>query len=773
MTTTVNPGVQVEDEFKVIGTRPIRHDGVEKVTGRARYAADVHLPRMLHGKILRSPHAHARILSIDTSKAEALPGVKAVMTGADFPIIEDQVLDLAETVANSRMLAENVMASGKVLYTGHAVAAVAATDPHTAEEALRLIDVQYEVLPAVLDVRDAMRPGAPPLHENLTSHFKVQRFERGTDTGAHGNVASHQQIKRGDLAQGFRDADVVVEREFTTAAVHQGYIEPPSSTALWHADGKITIWTSTQSTFNIRSSTAAILGVPESAVKVVPMEIGGGFGGKTVTYVDPIAAMLSRTSGRPVKVSLSRTEVFEAAGPTSATYMRCKIGATRAGRLTAAEVYLAYEAGAYPGSPVGGGVTTCTAPYRIDNLLIDGYDVVVNRPKTAAYRAPGQPQAAFAVETVVDEIAERLGMDPLELRLINAVREGDRDPNGVRFPAIGYVELLAAMKAHPHYLAPREGPHRGRGIAVAYRLNGGNRSSVTLSVNADGTVNCVTGAVDIGGSRVTSAMAAAEALGIPAADVHPTVVDTDAIGWTGATAGSRTTYDTTLAIYNAAQLVRREMARRAALVWEVEPEQVEFADGRFFAQKPEGRVSLSFGDLAGKLMATGGPVICSATNDNNAVGPIFAGTIVDVEVDPETGKVQILRCTAFLDAGRALHPSYVEGQVQGATVQGIGWGLHEEYYLGADGTLLNASLLDYRMPTTLDVPLIETVLVEVPNPRHPYGVRGVAEVPLVPPPAALANAIHAAVGVRLTRLPMKPGAVLAALAAQDGRADAW
>ena len=772
MSTAANPDAPANGGFTVIGTRPIRHDGVEKVTGQARYAADIRLPRMLYGKILRSPHAHARIRSIDTSKAEALPGVKAVMTAADFPIIEDQLLDLAETMANTRMLAENVLANGKALYTGHAVAAVAATDPHTAEEALRLIDVQYEVLPAVVDVRDAMRPDAPLLHDNLTSHFKVQRFERGTDTGAHGNVASHQQIKRGDLEQGFRDADVVVAREFTTESVHQGYIEPPSSTAIWQPDGKITIWTSTQSTFNIRSSTAAILGVPESSVKVIPMEIGGGFGGKTVTYVDPIAAVLARKSGRPVKVSLSRKEVFEAAGPTSATSMRCKIGATRDGRLTAAQVSLAYEAGAYPGSPVGGGVTTCTAPYNIDNLLIDGYDVVVNRPKTVAYRAPGQPQAAFAVETVIDELAERLGIDPLELRLKNAVREGDRDPSGVRYPRIGYVEMLEAMRAHPHYRAPLEGPNRGRGIAVAYRLNGGNRSSVTLSVNADGTVNCVTGAVDIGGSRVTSAMAAAEALGIAAEAVHPTVVDTDAIGWTGATAGSRTTYDTTLAIYNAAQQVRREMARRAALLWEVEPEQVEVADGQFGARKPDGRVSLSFGELAGKLMATGGPVICSATNDNNAVGPIFGANIIDVEVDPETGKVQVLRCTAFLDAGRALHPSYVEGQVQGATVQGIGWALHEEYYLGADGTMLNASLLDYRMPTTLDVPPIDTVLVEVPNPRHPYGVRGVAEVPLVPPPAALANAIHDALGVRLTRLPMKPGAVLEALAEQDGRVGA-
>ncbi len=750
--------------FRVLGTTPVRHDGVDKVTGRARYAADVRLPRTAYAKLVRSPYAHARILRIDTSKAAALPGVVAVMTAAGLPIIEDRILDLAETQANARMLAENLLASTKVLYVGHAVAAVAATDVHTAEEAARLVEVEYEPLPAVFDVRDAMRPDAPILHERLTSHYKVARFDRGTDTGQHGNVASHQQIRRGDVEAALAAADVVVEREFTTSPVHQGYIEPPSSTVLWQPDGKITIWTSTQSTFNIRTSTAAMLGVPESSVKVIPMEIGGGFGGKNITYTDPICAVLSRMSGRPVKLSLTRKEVLETAGPASGSYMRCTAGATRDGRITALKVYLAYDAGAYPGSPVGGGVVTCTACYNVENVQVDGYDVVVNRPKTASYRAPGQPQATFAVDSVIDDLAERLGMDPLELRLKNAVREGDRDPNGNRFAPIGYVELLEAMRDHPHYRAPLEGPNRGRGVAVAYRHNGGNRSSVQLSVNADGTVNCVTGAVDIGGSRATSAMAAAEALGLAAADVHPSVTDTDSIGWTGATAGSRTTYDTTLAIYHAAQAIKQQMTRRAALLWEVEPEAVQFAGGVFSAETAEGAKSIGFKDLARRLLATGGPVVASAINDNNAVGPIFGGNIVDVEVDAETGKVDVLRCTAFIDAGRALHPDYVAGQVQGAAVQGIGWALHEEYFVGDDGVMRNASLLDYRLPTTLDVPMIDTVLLEIPNPRHPFGVRGVAEVPLVPPAAAVANAIARATGVRPVHLPMKPGAVLEALA---------
>jgi xanthine dehydrogenase molybdenum-binding subunit len=759
--------VEAKREFKVIGTRPVRHDGVDKVTGRARYSADVHIPGMLYGKILRSPHAHARIVSIDTSKAEALAGVHAVVTGKDFPIVGDRPIDFGEGQASPRTLAEASMAHDKALFRGHAVAAVAAVDRWTAEEALDLIEVVYEPLPAVLNVRDAMQPDAPLVHERLTHHKKKERFARGEDTGeGNTNVASHQQLKQGDVAQGFAEADVVVEREFTTEAVHQGYLEPPSSTAIWQADGRITIWTSTQSTFNVRTATAAILAVPESSVKIVPMEIGGGFGGKTITYIDPVVATLSRKSGRPVKISLTRKEVFEACGPTSGSYMRAKIGATKDGRITAAEVSLAYEAGAFPGSPVGSGVVTCTGCYTIPNLLIDGYDVVVNRPKTAAYRAPGQPQAFFAVESVIDEIAEQLQIDPLELRFRNAVRDGDRNPTGVPYPAIGYETMLEAMRSHPHYNAPLEGPNKGRGVAVGYRPHQGNRSSVTLAVNADGTVNCVTGAVDIGVSRTTSAMMTAEALGIRAEDVHPSVADTDSIGWTGATAGSRVTYDTGLALYNAAQKVKAEMAKRAALLFEVEPERVTVEDGIFAAETPAGRKQFTFKELAGRLMATGGPVIASATNDNADVGPIFGGNIVDVEVDPETGKVDILRFTAFMDAGTAIHPSYVEGQLQGGTVQAIGWAMSEEYFMGEDGRMQNSSLLDYRMPTALDVPMIDTVLIEVPNPRHPYGVRGVAEIPVVPTPAALANAIHNATGARITHLPMKPGIVMEALSGQ-------
>jgi CO/xanthine dehydrogenase Mo-binding subunit len=764
MTTTTDRESKGPGQFKVVGTSPIRHDGADKVTGRAKYGADIQMVGLLHGKMLRSPHSHAVIKSIDTSKAEALPGVKAVATAKDFAIVDDnKVLDFSETRGSVRMAAENVLASKKVLYKGHALAAVAATSPHIAEEALELIQVEYEVLTPVLDVRDAMKEDSPLILENITTRFRVERFGTGEDTGVVSNIADHLQWKRGDLEQGFKDADVIVEREFHTKMVHQGYIEPQTSTGLWGADGRVTIWTATQGIFPIRTSTAAILGIPESRVKVVPMEIGGGFGGKQSPYLDPVVAILSKKSGHPVKIAMTRKEVFEGTGPTSGTYIRCKIGADKSGRITAGELYLAYEAGAFPGSAVAGGAMSGFGPYKMDNMLVDGYDVVVNKQKTAAYRAPGQPQAAFAVESVIDELAEKLAMDPMDFRLINAVQEGDRAPSGVAHLRFGCLEVEEAMKAHPHYNAPLEGPNQGRGVAVGYRLNGGGSgSAATITVNSNGTINLITGSVDIGGTRTSVAMQAAEVLGIAAEDVNPTVVDTDSVGYTGGTNGSRITFDTGRAAIAASQEVVQQMSARAARLWEVQPEDVEFVDGTFICTKNT-EDKFSFKELAGKLTSTGGLVTCSAMDTQGGVGAQLAGHIVDVEVDPETGKANILRYTTFLDAGKAVYPAYVEGQMQGGALQGIGWALNEEYFITEDGTMANSSLLDYRMPTSLDMPMIDTVIIEVPNPRHPFGLRAVGETVIVPPLGAIANAISHAIGVRMTRLPMTPGAVLEAI----------
>ena len=766
MTTTTNSQQSPEaSQYDVVGTRPIRHDGVDKVIGAAKYGADIQLSGMLHGKVLRSPYAHARIRSIDTSKAEAISGVTAVVTSKDFPIISDSIIDLSETQGNARLMAEHVMAADKALYKGHAVAAVSATSPHIAELALEAIEIDYEVLKPVLRIEEAMKEDAPLLHDNLTTYFKLERFAKGDDTGAKSNIASHIQHKLGDVEEGFQEADVIVEREFTTQTVHQGYIEPHASTATWAGDGRLTIWTCTQGSFAIRSSCAAILDIPESQVRVIPTEIGGGFGAKITTYLEPVAAVLSKKSGRPVKLVMSRKDVFEGTGPTSASLMRTKIGATKDGRITAAQLWMAFEAGAYPGSPIGGGTLCATGPYNIANLLVDGYDVVCNKQKVQAYRAPGQPQGAFAVEPVIDELAEKLGIDPIEFRLMNVSKEGDRMPNGVPHPHFGIKEMEEAMRAHPHYKTSLTGPNQGRGVAVGYRWQGGQASSATITVNNDGTINLVTGSVDIGGSRTAVAMQAAEILGIKAEDVSPTVVDTDTIGWTGVTGGSRTAFDTGLAAIQASEEIIRLMKARAAITWEMKEEDISFDHGTFLCAKTED--TISFKDLSARLMRTGGPVTCSVSAASPGSGPIIAGNLVDVEVDPETGKVDILRFTAFMDVGTAIHPAYVEGQIQGGTVQGIGWALNESYFYDDEGSMLNSSFLDYRMPTSLDVPMIETVMIEVPNPKHTFGVRGVGEAPIIPPLPALANAISDAIGVRMLDLPMTPDVILTALESKE------
>ena len=764
-------------EFNVVGTRPIRHDGTDKVTGRAQYGADIHLPGLLHGKVLRSPHPHARIKSIDASRALALAGVRAVVTSAELPELSGLAVDVPEGgYLNMRFMSNNCLADDKVLYKGHAVAAVAATSPHIAEEALSLIDVEYEVLPWVVKVLDAMKEDAPVLHESLAmlSNPDVLAGLAGAlrsddDVGKSTNIGSRSVFEVGELEKGFQDADVIVEHEYTTETVHQGYIEPHSATANWNPDGNLTIWCSSQGHFAVRDFTASILGIPVSDVKVIPMEIGGGFGGKTLVYLEPVAALLSRKTGHPVKLTMNRTEVFEATGPTSGGYLRVKMGANKEGRITAAEAYLAFEAGAFPGSPVGVGCLCIFGPYDIPNVRVEGFDVVLNKPKTAPYRAPGAPIAAFGAETVVDEICEKLGMDSLEFRTLNGSKEGTRQVTGVRFPRIGHLETVQAAREHEHYAAPLEGPNRGRGVASGFWFNGGGPSSATASVNSDGTVSLVEGSPDIGGTRVAVAMQLAEVLGIPVEVVKPAVGDTDSVGYTSPTGGSSVAFKTGWACFEAAQDIKQQMITRAARIWDVSTDDVGFSGG-VFSHTSDPELSFTFKDLASKLNGTGGPIVGRANVDPGGVGVAFAAHIVDVEVDPETGKVDILRYTAVQDAGKAVHPSYVESQMQGGVVQGIGWALNEEYFYNDNGEMANSSFLDYRMPTSLDLPMIDTVIVEVPNPGHPYGVRGVGEMPIVPPMAAIANAIYNAVGVRMTGLPMSPGKVLDALGEKEGSA---
>jgi CO/xanthine dehydrogenase Mo-binding subunit len=744
--------------FKWVGTRPVRPDGVPKVTGLAQYGADFTMPGMLVGRILRSPHAHARILSIDTSKAEALPGVKAVVTSGDFPEQKFEYVGPERVAVNFWHMTRNIMAREKVLYEGHAVAAVAASSKTIADEALSLIKVEYEVLPHVIDVEEAMRPDAPLLFPDMITRGIEPPPTRPS------NVSKRLEFKIGDLDKGFAGADEVVEMSFKTAPVHQAYIEPQACVARFEADGQGEIWSSSQGHFVVRALTAQLLGMKLGDLRVYPAEIGGGFGGKTVIYVEPVATLLARKSGHPVKITMSREDVFRATGPTSGASMTVKIGFKRDGKIVAADGLFKFQAGAFPGSPVMNACMCAFAPYDIPNARTVGYDVVCNRPKAAAYRAPGSPISAFAVESVLDVIAQKLGIDPLELRLKNAARAGTQMVYGPKLAHNGYAETVEALLRHPAYKAPL-GKNQGRGVASGYWFNGGGESSATVHVNEDGTVVVATGSPDIGGSRASMAIMAAETLGIDYDRVRPIVADTASVGYTHVTGGSRVTFATGIAVVDATKKIIKELCARAAMIWDVDPEGVVWEDGH---AKPAGSnvgdfKPMSLKEIAAKRALTGGPIVAAAAVNPGAVAPGFATQFCDIEVDPDTGKVTVLRFVAAQDVGRAIHPSYVEGQIQGGVVQGIGWALNEEYIYDSKGRLENPGFLDYRIPVASDLPMIEPVLVEVPNPGHPYGAKGVAEVNICPPMAAIANAIQRAVGRRLTELPMSPPKVLAAI----------
>jgi len=759
MATSTKPA---QTEFKVVGTRPIRHDGVDKVLGRAIYGGDVKLPGLIQGAVLRSPYAHARIKKIDASKAASAPGVLAVMTGNDMPLADPKMLDMGEEIASARYTSERLMARDKAIYKGHPVAAVAAVDLNSALEALKLIEVDYEPLKPVISLEDAMAPGATIIHEDLV----------GSDLGepvTNTNVAEHTRTEFGDPEAAFAKSAAVIERTYTISRAHQGYIEPHNGTAFWDPNGKITIWTSTQAPFGIRSSSSSVLRQPISNIKVVPLEIGGGFGGKINPYLEPIAAILSKKSGRPVKIIMDRKAVFDATGPGPGGEVTVKIGVDDKGVITAATANIKYMAGAYPGASIGAATAGIFGCYKVPNVRIDAYDVLINMSKTAAYRAPGTPQATFASEALVGELCQQIGMDPMEFHLLNATGEGERRPDGPVFPRVGHIECLQAIKGSPHFQSKlqREGADgrlRGRGMASGYWNGIGNKSSVTINVNDDGVVSLIEGNPDIGGTRTTLAMQAAEVLGLPAEDVHPAVGDTDSIGYNDLTAGSRTTYASGAAAIEAARLVIDEMKKRIAIVWETDEANIEFADGLFTnSVAPDQKAT--FKEAVPKMGQTGGPIAKTGTvNVRGSGGGSFATHLVDLEVDKQTGKVQILRYTAAQDAGKAVHPSYVEGQYQGGAAQGIGWALNEEYYTSDDGVMLNSSFLDYRMPTALDLPMIETIIVEVPNANHPFGVRGIGETGIVPPAPAIANAIADALGVRLYQTPMNPGRILEALA---------
>lgn len=747
--------------FRVIGRRTRKVDAVDKVTGRAQFGADVSLPRMLAGKVLRSPYAHARIKHIDTHKAAALSGVMAVITGTDFPALAPGMPRASgRATAREFYLSQEVMARGKALFHGHAIAAVAATSHEIAEEALGLIQVEYEVLPAIFDPVAAMQPHAVLLHDDLYTQSRTGK----SDTPS--NIAEHLEMGRGDVTQGFAEAEVVVEHTFRTQVVHQGYIEPDSEAAQVHEDGSVVVWANTQTTFTQRHDLAMLFDIPLSKIRVVPTEVGGAFGGKESVRLSALCVALSRKAGLPVRITLSREEVLRATGAGNATVSTIKIGARYDGTITAIQACLVYDAGAFPGAPLRSAIRRVFSHYRTPNLKIDAYDVVTNKPHVAAYRAPGATPTNFAVASVIDEVGEVLRLDPLAFRLQNVSRTGDPMPDGVRLSSVSLVDVLQQVQQHPCWTTPLTGPHQGRGLAVGMWTMPGGTTSCHITLSADGSVTLVLGTVDLSATRTSLAMVAAEALGLEFEDVRVVVGDTDMVAYSGASAGDKVTYVTSKAVHKASQELLQRLKERVAATFQVSPQDIVYERKRFWVREaPEKTLLLA--DIALRTVrgeeAVMGYGSASETFSSVAIAPNAAVHVVDVEVDRDTGQVTILRYTTFQDVGLCVNPDQVEGQMQGGATQGIGWALSEEYRFDDQGILQNAHLLDYRLPTSLDVPSIAANVVEIPSSDHPYGIRAVGQVPIVPPAAALANAIYRATGVRLRALPMTAERLYAAL----------
>ncbi len=765
----------INGDFSAIGKRPIRHDGVEKVTGRAIYGADINLPGMIYAKVLRSPYAHARIKNIDFSDLHNHPDCIAVVTSEDIPIVKSYRESVIEknkkpetrqsfskfTQFDSAHLVNNILAIDKVMYKGHPIAAVAASNPHKAEELLSLIKVQYEALTPVTSIEKSVKDDATKLTEIELERNIIANSISPETIVDWANVGGDIYNELGDLKKGISEADYIVEKTFSTETVHQGYIEPQNGTAEWLADGNLRVWCSSQGHFGIRDQLAKALEIPESSITVIPLEIGGGFGGKLKVYLEVIAALLAKKSGMPVKMSMTRSEVFEATGPAPGSFTKIKIGAKTNGQITFAQAFFILESGAYFGASVGGAANCIFVPYDIPNISVEGYETLVNKPPSSAYRAPGSPVVTFGVESVIDDLAELIGMEPLDFRIKNVAKEGSRRSTGLINPKIGALETMQAVRNHPHYSSALDSRNSGRGVAFGFWTNGGGPASVVANVLPDGMVSLIEGSVDIGGTRTSVSQQFAEVLGIPVQSIKPRIADTDGIGYTSNTGGSGVTYKSGIAAIEAANDVKKQMLERASIMWETTVDKVSYDKGKIHLL--ESNKEISFSELADKLNSLGGPVVGRANLNPSTPGGSFAASLVDVEIDPDTGKVSILRFTSFQDAGKAIHPSYVEGQMQGGSVQGIGWALNEYYDIDIQGIMKNNTLLDYRMPISLDLPMIDTEIIEVPNPGHLFGVRGVGEASIVPPMAAIANAIKKAVGTRLTNLPMDPKSVLNAL----------
>jgi CO/xanthine dehydrogenase Mo-binding subunit len=740
-------------ELRTVGKRVPRVDARAKVTGTAVFAADFSLPGTLHGRIVRSSRPHARILAIDTGRAAALPGVRAVIAAADIPDVR----------YGGALKDETVFASDRVRYVGQPSAALAATSQAAAEAAAAAIEVRYEPLPAVFDVEAAMAPGAPLLHPDWERYTAIPLLRR------EGNVCNRARIVAGDVERGFEEADRIFEHRYTTAMVHQGYTETRAALASWDGSGQLTVWSNTQLPFEVQNTLAEILQVPPGKIRVVVTAIGGGFGGKLRVGVEHVAALLAKKAGRPVKILTTTEEELVAAYPRQSTAIELRTGVTRDGRIVAKQGRIVFDTGAFAGS--GPGVASVATlvlagPYRIPNLLIEGLAVYTNKTNCGSYRAPSGPQASFACESQMDEIADALGADPLELRLRNIVRDGDEGPTGQVLASVGLQECLERAAAAIGWADRRPAPGRGKGIACGWWTTTGGSSGVYVKLNADGSVALSTGAAEIGSAALTgAAQILAEELGVDVADITLVSADTFATPFDFGAQGSRTAFAVGNACRIAAAEVRRQLVALASRELGVPEDQLALGERHVGGDGK--RIGLA--DLARIANQTGGGIVAHGTfiapptpYDEKRVeahvypafhSPSFHAHAVDLSVDPETGDVEIHRYVVAQDVGRAINPTYVEGQIEGGVAQGLGQALSEEIVY-RDGIVLNPNLTDYKMPTAVDVPRVESILVEHPSVVGPYGAKGVGEPPNIEPPAAVANAIAAATGTRIRSLPI-------------------
>lgn len=747
----------------LVGTRLPRIEGSAKVTGQLRYACDIYLPRMAHAKVLRSPYANAKILKIDTSKAEVYPGVVAVITAKDIPNLP------REATSRGRAL----LAYDETIFYGQPVAAVVAEAASIAEEALDLIKVEYQPLPVVVDPVLAMQPGSPQARVPLGGEVEgaadvdIEREITGeAERKESPNITQHLVFERGDIEKGFAEADLVVERTYRSSWVHQGYIEPHNAIVDYDISGQFTVYSSNRGQFPLRTSLSQILAVPETKIRVVPLEPGGAFGSKIAPLTEGLAAVLTRHVRRPVKLVMSRSEDLKAAIPAPPAVIQLKTGVKKDGALTAVKANIIFDSGAFPGGPVLGACNVMGGYYKFPNLEVHGYEVLTNKPSTGALRAPGQPQATFALESQMDIMARELGLDPVGFRMKNAIEAGDLLINNQPSPSIGLKECLKQASETPLWKRRHNLPkNHGVGIAIGGRPQGAQPSGAVITLNGDGTISVAVGSIDVTGVNTSFTQIAADSMGLPVSSVYVSTADSRSAPYSGQSGGSKVLRTVGHAIQLAAQDALEQMYKVVAGVLECNPGDLEAGDGKIRVKgSPDRAIGLDLvATMTNSMGSTHPPIVGRGNAPASPQAPGYACQVVEVEVDPDTGQVTLVDAVCVQDAGFAVNPLSVEGQLQGGMVQSLAIGVSEELMYNDNGVLMNPSLLDYRMLTALDVPRITPVIVEVPSTDPLFGVRGVGEPCIIPGAAAVANAVHDAIGARGYKLPLTAERVLDAM----------